>query len=119
MVAVCTSATSNRDFPLIRRFAAPSPPGEGVSRWCFHNLPLPGERDQGRGGKHRPLPVSAVRTQVLPLDGEGGLPRSGKTEGVKAPCAFKALKATHSTTPAAWSPSPIKGEDLAITEATR
>ncbi len=92
MVAVRTSVTSSGDFPLIRRFAAPSPQGEGVSRWCF---------------------------QVLPLDGEGGLPRSGKTEGVKAPGASKSLKVTHSTTPAAWSPSPVKGEDLPITEATR
>ena len=55
---------------------------------------------------------------ILPLDGEGGLPRSGKTEGVKPGVSCDHLAPTPSAGHAPGT-SPIKGKDKRWTEVTR
>ncbi len=61
---------------------------------------------------------------ILPLDGDGGAQgQSGRLSdattprragrGESAQCFQDSLEVTHSTIAAQWSPSPIKGEDVA------
>lgn len=131
-----SDAAAGALLELMRETTAPAPPAPAIATYGADAMnfgPSAGMRvgdlctadgawriavsADGHRGSARRMNGENACPEVLPLDGEGGLPRSGKTEGVKAPGASKSLKVTHSTTPAACSPSPIKGEDLPITEA--
>ncbi len=57
-----------------------------------------------------------LRTQVLPLDGEGGPARSGGSDRVKRAAFLLQPPVTHSVSPCGRSTSPIKGEDLTSPE---